>query len=128
MTEEPMSTTTPSKRAIRLRIQAARVQERSLPDHVRRAYGETPDQSAGGTKEEPSPAEQRESARASLVERGHLTVEELDTLTVDDAITLALQRQREQIAALEEQSASLDDRERGQPDSFSRPPRTLHRR
>ena len=122
-----MTSTTPTKRALQLRLQAARMQERTLPDHVRRAYGELPEQPASRRGNEPSPDEIRQGARASLIERGHLTAKELDTIPVDEAIRVALQRQQEQIAALEEQSAQLGDEERGYGDAVSRPPKTLRR-
>lgn len=99
-----------------------------MPDLVRRAFGDLPDQPAGRGSDAPSQSEMRAGARAALIERGHLTEEELDSLSVDEAIGAALARMGEQIAALQEQTALLDSRDRGQTNAFSRPPKTLHRR
>jgi hypothetical protein len=73
-----------------------------------------------------SQAEMQEEARSVLMKRGHLTAEELDTLPVTDATAVALERQRAQITALEEQTAEYAGGKRGR-DDFKRPPRTLRR-
>ena len=101
-----------TKRDLLLRQRAARLMERNLPDQIRRAYAE-------------SPADERERARAALIAREHLSQEELDTLPVDEAITVALQRVRDQAAGLEDQSAQRASQDKGSADVFMKPPRTL---
>jgi hypothetical protein len=123
-----MTSTTPTERALRLRVQAARLQERELPDLIDTAYGA---QSATapettGRANTASQAEIQDEARNALIKRGHLTAEELDTLPVAEATALALERQRAQITALEEQTAEYAGGKRGR-DDFKRPPKTLRR-
>jgi hypothetical protein len=101
-----------TKRDLLLRQRAARLMERNLPDQIRRAYAE-------------SPADERERARAALIAREHLSQEELDSLPVDEAITVALQRVRDQAAGLEDQSAQRASQDKGSADVFLKPPRTL---
>lgn len=108
---------------LRLRLQAARVLERSLPDQVRRAYGEAPIGGENRPDDSPLLAEAREKARTSLVGKGLLTAEEVDALSVDEATSTALQRLREQIAGLQAEQ----ERDRTAAESFGTPPRTLRR-
>jgi hypothetical protein len=123
-----MSSTTPTERALRLRLQAARLQERELPDLIDTAYGAK----SAATQESTAPAgavsqaEAQEEARNALIKRGALTAEELASLPVAEATALALERQRTQITALEEQTAGYAGGKRGQ-DAFKRPPRTIRR-
>lgn len=124
-----MSSATPTDRALRLRLEAARMQGRALPDLVRRAYGESTggDQAAQGRGPAQSPEEVCDTARTALVERGYLAAEELETLPVDEALGVAEERLRAQIADLEAQTAELGGvGKRGQ-DAFKRPPKTIRR-
>lgn len=107
-----MSAKNVSKRDLLLRQRAARMLERTLPEQIRRAYAE-------------NPANERERARAALVARGHLTQDELDQLPADEAITVALQRLRDQVTSLEDQSAHLASQDKGGADVFTKAPRTL---
>jgi hypothetical protein len=118
-----VSSNTLTKKALRLRLQAARVGERTLPDQVRRAYGTTPDQQADLPADDPLVVGEREKAQASLVNRGLLTNGELATLSVDDAAKVAAERLHEEIAALQDELAK---RPTGS-DSIVKPPRTLRR-
>jgi len=118
-----MKSKAPTTKALRLRLQAARVAERALPDQVRRAYGEASGPLADLPADDPLLAETRERARAALVERGLLTREELDTLPVAEATAVALGVVRDQIAALQEEQAEHPTK----PDPFGRAPRTLRR-
>ena len=63
-----MSGATPTDRALRLRLEAARMQERSLPELVRRAYGEFPEapHDTKGRSSEQSPEEIRDAARTAF--------------------------------------------------------------
>jgi hypothetical protein len=99
--------------------------EKSLPDQIRRAYGDAPSALAGLPGDDPHLATVRENARASLLKQGYLTEEDLDTLPVDEAIATARQRLRAQIASLQEQSDTLTRQERGNPDRVTKAPRTL---
>ena len=108
-----------------LRLRAARALEKSLPDQIRRAYGDAPSVLADLPDDDPHLAEVRENARASLLKQGYLTEEDLDTLSVDEAIATARQRLRDQIASLQEQSDTLIRQERGNPDRATKAPRTL---
>lgn len=122
-----MSSTTPTDRALRLRLEAARMQERALPDLVQRAYGEIGPEAAANTRvSTQSPEEARDAARTALVERGYLTAEELDTLPQADALGKAQESVRVQIADLEAQAAEFGGGKRGQ-DAFKRPPKTIRR-
>jgi hypothetical protein len=112
-----------TKKELRLRLQAARVVERTVPDQVRRAYGDEPSQRENRPEDDPLLAESREKARTSLVDKGLLTREEFDTLPVDEATSAALQRLRDQMAALQAEQ-TLDSTTH---DSFGKPPRTLRR-
>jgi hypothetical protein len=115
----------PTKRAVMLRLRAARSMERSLPDQIRRAYGDAPSVLADLSSDDPHLATVRENARASLLRQGYLTEEDLDTLAIDEAIATARQRLRDQIASLQEQSDTLARQERGNPDRVTKAPRTL---
>jgi hypothetical protein len=108
---------------LRLRLQAARLAERTVPDQVRRAYGEALRQGENPPHDDKLLAEGRARAQNSLVDKGLLTREELDTLAVDEAISAARQRLRDEIAALQAEQA----RDAATPDSSVRPPRTLRR-
>lgn len=123
-----MSSATPTDRALRLRLEAARMQERSLPDLVRRAYGALPEapHDTKGRSSEQSPEEMRDAARTALVERGYLTAEELEKLPVGDALDKAQEALRAQIAELEAQAGTRGGDKRGQ-ETFKRPPKTLRR-
>jgi hypothetical protein len=125
-----MTSTTPTERALRLRVQAARLQERELPDLIGTAYGPQPATATApettGRTNTATQAEIQDEARNALIKRGHLTAEELDSLPVAEATALALERQRAQITALEEQTAEYAGGKRGR-DDFKRPPRTLRR-
>jgi hypothetical protein len=112
-----------TKKDLRLRLQAARVLERSVPDQIRRAHGDVPAQVGGGSADEALLAETRAKARASLIDKGLLTPEEIDSLPVTEATSVALERLREQIAALQAEQA----RDRTTAESFVKPPRTLRR-
>jgi hypothetical protein len=114
-----------TKRAVMLRLRAARALEKSLPDQIRRAYGAAPSVLADLPDNDPHLAAVSENARASLLKQGYLTEEELDTLPVDEAIATARQRLRDQIASLQEQSDTLTRHERGNPDRATKAPRTL---
>lgn len=118
-----MQDKTLTTKAIRLRLQAARALERSLPNLVREAYGVVPEARVARTAEEQNLAEISNASRASLIDNDRLTREELDSLPVEDAVSVALLRLREQISALEEEQAAHKSR----PDSFGRAPRTLRR-
>lgn len=95
-----------------LQQRAARLVERSLPDQIRRAYEEAPE-------------DDRERMRATLVARGHLTQAELDTVSVEEAIAIAVKRVREQIASLEQQADQLSRQSRGRADRVTKPLRTV---
>jgi hypothetical protein len=99
--------------------------EKSLPDQIRRAYGDAPDVLADLPSDDPHLATVRENARGSLLKQGFLTEEDLDTLPVDEAIATAQQRLRDQIASLHEQSDTLARQERGNQDRVAKAPRTL---
>ena len=99
--------------------------EKSLPDQVRRAYGDAPSVLTDLSSDDPHLATVRENARASLLKQGYLTEEELDTLPVDEAIATARQRLRTQVASLQEQSDTLTRQEKGNPDRVTRAPRSL---
>ncbi len=114
-----------TKRAVMLRLRAARAMEKSLPDQIRRAYGDAPSVLADLPSDDPHLAAVRENARAALLKQGYLSEEDLDTLPVDEAIATARQRLRDQVASLQEQSDTLARRERGNPDRATRAPRTL---
>ncbi len=124
-----MSSRQLTKRELQLRKQAARMQEKSLPDQVRRAYGEAaeaaPD-TAEPASDEQLASEARDKARASLIARGFLSEEELTTLSVDAATTLVLERLHEQVSALESEG---DDGvgEDSNTATFKNPPRILRR-
>jgi hypothetical protein len=126
--EDDMSSTMPSDRALRLRLEAARMQARALPDLVQRAYGEPgPEEEAANTRvSTQSPEEVRDAARTALVERGYLTPEELETLAEADALGTARERLRAQVADLEAQAGSRGGDRRGQ-ETFKRPPKTIRR-
>jgi hypothetical protein len=115
----------PTKRAVMLRLRAARGMEKSLPDQIRRAYGDAPSVLADLPSDDPHLAAVRENARASLLKQEYLTEEELDTLPVEEAIATALQRLRAEVASLQQQSDTLARKERGNPDRVTRAPRTL---
>jgi hypothetical protein len=115
----------PTKRAVMLRLRAARGMEKSLPDQIRRAYGDAPSVLADLPSDDPHLAAVRENARASLLKQEYLTEKELDTLPVEEAIATALQRLRAQVASLQQQSDTLARKERGNPDRVTRAPRTL---
>src|SRR5918993_1977106 len=115
----------PTKRAVMLRLRAARGMEKSLPDQIRRAYGDAPSVLADLPSDDPHLAAFRENARASLLKQEYLTEKELDTLPVEEAIATALQRLRAQVASLQQQSDTLARKERGNPDRVTRAPRTL---
>jgi hypothetical protein len=115
----------PTKRAVMLRLRAARGMEKSLPDQIRRAYGDAPSVLADLPSDDPHLAAVRENARASLLKQEYLTEEELDTLPVEEAIATALQRLRAQVASLQQQSDTLARKERDNPDRVTRAPRTL---
>jgi hypothetical protein len=121
--EYTVSSKAPTEKALRLRLQAARVVERGLPDQVQRAYGHLPDQLATRPIDDPSVVEARDKARSALVERGLLTQEELDTLPMDEATAVALGHVRDQIVALQEEQAAAPTKL----DAFGRAPRTLRR-
>ena len=123
-----MSGATPTDRALRLRLEAARMQERSLPDLVRRAHGELPEapHDTKGRSSEQNPEEIRDAARTALVERGYLTTEALETLPIADALDKAQEALRAQIAELEAQAGTRGGDKRGQ-ETFKRPPKTLRR-
>ena len=108
-----------------LRLRAARGMEKSLPDQIRRAYGDAPSVLADLPSDDPHLAAVHENARASLLKQEYLTEEELDTLPVEEAIATALQRLRAQVASLQQQSDTLAHKERGNPDRVTRAPRTL---
>lgn len=118
-----MSSTTLNKKALRLRLQAARVAERTLSDQVRRAFGTTPDQAADPPADDPLVVGERERAQASLVNRGLLTHEELATLSVDDAASMASQRLQDEMATLQDELAKHPTTS----NSLVKPPRTLRR-
>src|SRR5688500_16114163 len=63
----------PTKRTLLLRQRAARAMEKSLPDQVRRAYGDPPSVLADLPSDDPHLAAVRENARASLLKQGYLT-------------------------------------------------------
>jgi hypothetical protein len=115
----------PTKRAVMLRLRAARAMEKNLPDQIRWAYGDAPDVLADLPSDDPHLATVRENARRSLLKQGYLSEEDLDTLPVDEAIATARQRLRDQVASLQEQSDSLARQERGNPDRATKAPRTL---
>ena len=121
-----MSSRQLTKRELQLRKQAARMQEKSLPDQVRRAYGEAAPDAAEPASDEQPASEARDKARASLIARGFLSEEELTTLSVDAATTLVLERLHEQVSALESEG---DDGggEDSNTASFKKPPRILRR-
>jgi hypothetical protein len=114
-----------TKRSLLLRLRAMRAMEKGLPDQVRRAYGDAPSVLSDLPSDDPHLTTVRENARASLLKQGHLTEEELDTLPVDEAIDIAQQRLRAQVASLQEQSDALARQEKGNPDRVTRAPRTL---
>ena len=120
-----MSEKQSTKRAIMLRLRAARAMEKGLPDQVRRAYGDAPSVLADLPSDDPHLASVSENARASLLKQGYLTEEDLDTLPVDEAIAMALQRLRAHIASLQEEFDMLARRGSGNPDRVARPPRVL---
>ena len=122
---DSMAEKQPTKRTVLLRLRAARAMEKGLPDQVRRAYGDAPSVLADLPSDDPHLATVRESTRASLLRQGYLTEEDLDTLPVDEAIEIALQRLRDQVASLQEQSDTLTRQERGNPDRVTKAPRTL---
>jgi hypothetical protein len=99
--------------------------EKSLPDQIRRAYGDAPSVLSDLPSDDPHLAAVSENARASLLKQGYFTEEDLDTLSVDEAVTTARQRLRDQIASLQEESDTMARRERGNPDRVTRAPRTL---
>jgi hypothetical protein len=115
----------PTKLTLLLRLRAARAMEKGLPEQVRRAYGDAPSVLTDLPSDDPHLATVRENARASLLKQGYLTEEDLDTLPVDEAIAMARQRLRVQIASLQEQSETLARQEKGNPDRVTRAPRTL---
>jgi hypothetical protein len=115
----------PTKRTLLLRLRAMRAMEKGLPDQVRRAYGEAPGVLTELPSDDPHLDTVRENARASLLKQGYLTEEELDTLPVGEAIDIAQQRLRAQVASLQEQSEALARQERGNSDRATRAPRTL---
>ena len=115
----------PTKRALLLRQRAARAMEKGLPDQVRRAYADAPSVLADLPSDDPHLAALRENARASLLNQGYLTEEDLDTLPVDEAIEVAQQRLRTQIAGLQKQSAVLARQEKGDRERSTKAPRTL---
>ena len=114
-----------TKRTLLLRLRAARAMEKGLPDQIRRAYGDAPRVLTDLSEDDPHLATVRENARASLLKQGYLTEEDLDTLQVDEAIAIARQRLRTEIASLQEQSDALARQEKGNPDRITRAPRTL---
>lgn len=118
-----MSSTTLTRKALRLRLQAARVVERTLPDQIRRAYGKMPDQLADLPVDDPLLVGTRERAQSSLVNRGLLTHVELATLSVDDAASVATQRLHDEMTTLQEELAKQPTNS----DSHVKPPRTLRR-
>jgi hypothetical protein len=99
--------------------------EKSLPDQIRRAYGDAPSVLADLPSDDPHLAAVRENARTSLLKQGYLTDEDLDTLSVDEAIAAARQRLRDQVAGLQEQSDTLTRQDWGNPDRVTKAPRTL---
>ena len=115
----------PTKRAVMLRLRAVRAMEKSLPDQIRRAYGDAPSVLADLPSDDPHLAAVRENARTSLLKQGYLTDEDLDTLSVDEAIAAARQRLRDQVAGLQVQSDTLTRQDRGNPDRVTKAPRTL---
>jgi hypothetical protein len=115
----------PTKRAVMLRLRAARAMEQGLPNQVRRAYGDAPSVLADLSSDDPYLAAVRENARASLLKQGYLTEEDLDTLPVEEAIATAQQRLRVQVASLQEQSDMLARQEKGNPDRATMAPRSL---
>jgi hypothetical protein len=115
----------PTKRTLLLRQRATRAMEKGLPDQVRRAYGDAPTVLADLPSDDPHLAAVRENARSSLLKQGYLTEEELDTLPVDEAIAMARQRLRAQVASLQEQSDTLARQDKGSPDRVTRAPRSL---
>ncbi len=114
-----------TKRTLLLRLRAARAMEKSLPDQIRRAYGDAPSVLADLPSDNPHLAAVSDNARAALLKQGYLTEEDLDTLPVDEAIATARQRLRDQVASLQEQSDTLARQERGNPDRATKAPRTL---
>ena len=122
-----MSDRAPTKRELLLRQRATRVQEKTLPDQVRAAYGRVPIELSDLASDDPQLAQIRESARASLVKQDWLTEEELDTLPVDEAIDVAVQRIREQAASLQQQADLLATQDRASAGASRRPPRTVRR-
>jgi hypothetical protein len=119
-----MSEKQPTKRALMLRLRAARAMEKGLPDQVRRAYGDAPMVLADLAGDDPHLATVRENARATLLKQGYLSEEELDTLAADDAVKTAQQRLRAHIVSLQEQSDTLARQEKGDLDRV-KAPRTL---
>jgi len=89
-----MTDKTPTKRALTLRLRAARVLHNDLPDRVRTAYGETPGRLANIPTDDPNTVDAAASARAFLVQNGFLTQHDLDALPIDEAIANAQQRAR----------------------------------
>lgn len=115
----------PTKRTLLLRLRAARAMEKGLPDQIRRAYGDAPSVLADLPSDDPHLVAVSENARASLLKQGFLTEEDLETLPVDEAIAMARQRLRAEIASLQEQSDTLARQDRGNPDRVAKAPRTL---
>jgi len=123
--EDSMADRQLTKRSLLLRQRAARAMEKSLPDQVRRAYGDAPGLLADLASDDPHLVTVRENARAWLLKQGYLTEEELDTLPVEEAIVTAQERLRAQAAGLREQSDMLARQEKSNPDRFTRAPRSL---
>src|SRR5215207_8108533 len=102
-----MNDRAPSKQALLQQQRATRVQEKTLPDQVRAAYGQVPIELSDLASDDPQLAQLRESARASLVKHDRLTEDELNTLPVDKAVDVAVQRLRDQAASLRQQADVL---------------------
>ena len=115
----------PTKRALQLRLRTARAMEKSLPERVRRAYGDPPAILADLPSDDPHLAEVQAQARASLLNQGYLTEEEIDTLPASEALEAAQHRLREQISSLQVQFDELTHQERGRSTRGTNAPRTL---
>ena len=122
-----MNDRAPSKQALLQRQRATRVQEKTLPDQVRTAYGQVPIELSDLASDDPQLAQIRESARASFVKHDRLTEEELNTLPVDEAVAVAVQRLRDQAASLKQQADSLATEDRASANASHKPPRTVRR-